>query len=669
MGAKPDEQPPRRRRRWKKYAIAVAAVVVVGVAVLAWTGPSALLRWAVRTADSSLSLEVGSAAFRAPGHIELQNVALFLRGREEPILRAERIVAGLGREWRRGRFGSLLIEGPVVSLDREALAHWETDDSSGGGGGRAWEFGRVEIRRGHVWLSDFGEPAMDISMGVDGVLERVGPGAVDQEHKLDLGNVYVAVHQGSEVYPLFGAGLAEVRITWGGLQERSLAGLRVEQGWLLAGAGLEALSGGGKDGGEQSAGGSFVLESLDLVDLQVHTGEVSAGLPELTLRVNAALRDVGLGAAAEDLTEQIHQVEFSDIEILSPYDPLQRAVSVRSVFVHFSLAGLARREIHELTLLGPTIYVGEALFQYMRHADDEERPPEPVAATEGWMVRRLDINFGRLIIAVGGRSQIGLPLAFQARADNVSLSSLAGLNLNLVMTIPPDDYDFPDYELAFENVRGDLRLNFPPQEETNNLVNVVKIDRGRWRNFSGSDLWVSVTFDLEGINGQFGGEAYRGYVSGGFSFFLQPESPWTGWISATDLDLDDLTQAAAPQHFVMSGRADMKLEVNGNGPEVDRVLGSLNTKGRGRMVVNKLNDLLEALPPEWSSLRRGLTRIGLETLRDFDYTKAGADFWFVGREGKLDVKMQGPSGSRNFEVVLHGRSGDAGQWSQRKVVP
>ena len=163
------------------------------------------------------------------------------------------------------------------------------------------------------------------------------------------------------------------------------------------------------------------MQSLDLVDLQISTGESVGALPEISFKVNSALRDVGLGAAARDLTEKIHQVEFADVQILSPYDPLKRAVTVRTLFAKFSLAGLARNEIEQLTVLGPTIYVGEALFEYMQRADAPgEAPPEPVEATEGWKVKTLEVNFGRLIIAVGGRSQVGLPLAFQTKAENVS---------------------------------------------------------------------------------------------------------------------------------------------------------------------------------------------------------------------------------------------------------
>jgi len=642
---------PNRRRRWLVVLLGVLLLLGVAVLLAAWIGPSSLLRSAVRTADPALRLKMSATTLRG-GELILHNAEIRMRGRREPIFRAREIVLGLGSEWLRGRFGSLTLVNPALSLDKAALDHFSS--GGGGGGGFAWGIGEVKIQGGHVWLAGFGDPALDMSVNVDGVLQNVGTSAPDEEHTLNLSGAYVAVHRDGVPIPLFGAGQMEARVSLGGLMAGKLRALRVDRGWLLAGPGLQALAASPRtpQAGEE---GSFILQSLDLVDLQISTGELGGALPELSLKVNTALRDIGAGAVARDLSEKIHQVEFADVEILSPVDPLQRAVSIRSTFVKFSLAGLSRGEIEQLTVLGPTINVGEALFEYMQRSETPGAPPpEPVAATEGWKVKTLEVNFGRLVIAAGGRAKVGLPLAFQTRAENVSLSSLAGLSLDLVLTIPPDDYDFPAYDLAFGNVRGDLRLNYPPGKQRGNLVNVIKIDRGRWRNFSGRHLWVSVTFDRAGINGQFGGEAYGGYVTGGFSFFLQPDAPWTGWLSASGIDLAELTADAAPQHFTMRGLADAKVEVNGSAARIERVIGSLKGRGKGRLVINKLDEMLAAIPSEWWSAKREVTRVGLETLRDFDYRKARTDFWFVAGQGRAEVRMNGPSGSRNLDLILHG---------------
>lgn len=658
-----ETNPVPKRRIWWRWVLVLLVITLLGAGWVAWKGPAAALRWAVRTYDPALRLKVGPVSFR-DGELVLREIELHWRGRKEPIFKAKQIAAGLGAEWRRGRFGSLVIDGPLVNLDRRVLDHFART-SSGGGAALPWEFGRVEIRRGHVWLEGFGESGMDISVNIDGVMERVGPSAPEQVHALDLSSIYTAVQDGEGRLPVLGAGNAQLKFSLAGLEQGRVAGLRVEEGWMIAGVGLQRLMAGGGQTESGATGAATVIESLDLVRMQVQPDGLPGGLPEVRLSVTSALRNVALGSVAGELGETVHQVEFGDVELLSPSDPLRRAVTIRSVFVKFTLAGLVRRDLEELTLLGPTIYVGEPLFEYMQSADTPGKLPEPVKESEGWNVGEMKVNFGRVVIAVGGRQQVGLPLAFYTTARNLSLSSLAGLNVELVLKVPEEDYEFPTYNLSLGGVRGDLRFNYPPDVRRNNLVNVVKFDRARWRNFRASDLWVSVTFDREGINGLFGGRAYRGYVNGGFSFFLQPDSPWTGWIGGDGVDMGPLSEDGAPQHVVMTGLADFQVEANGRAAAIERVKGQVAARGRGRLVINKLNDMLAAIPAEWRALKSESSRVTLETLRDFDYTEARSDFWFVGKQGIIDVRMKGPAGQRNLEMVFHGEDeGRSARWQQ-----
>ena len=653
---------PVKRWRVRRWLLVLVAALVVLAGWAAWKGPSAALRWAVRTYDPALRLKMAESGYYE-GEWALRGVELQWRGRDEPLFRAKEVRLGLGPQWRSGKFGSLRLVEPFLRLDRAAVAHFS--GGTGGGGGVPWEIGEVIIERGYVWAENIGDPGLDVSVGVNGVLTSLGLAQADQIHRLQLDNLSVATREDDVRFPVMGAGRSELDFSLAGLQQGRATGLRVEDGWMIAGLGLQRLMAEGGNGATKAPDAALLLESLDLVRMEVQPDGLPGGLPELRLVVNTALRYIPLGSVAGELGEIVHQVEFADVELLSPSDPLRRAVTIHSVFVKFTLSGLARRDLHEVTLLGPTIYVGEPLFEYMKSADDPARLPEPVRESEGWNVSTLRVNFGRVIIAVGGRSQVGLPLAFYTTAKNLSLSSLAGLNVELTLKVPTEDYEFPAYDLALGQVRGDLRFNYPPDPKRNNLVNVVKFERARWRNFRASELWVSATFDSNGINGEFGGKAYRGYVNGGFSFFLQPDSPWTGWLTAEDLDLDPLTADGAPQHLVMDGRADFEVEANGRAAVVERVRGQIKSRGKGRMVVNKLNDLLGAMPAEWSALKRELSRVSLETLRDFDFTEARSDFWFVGRQGMLELRMKGPAGARNLEMVFHGPETDRpARWQQ-----
>jgi hypothetical protein len=49
-------------------------------------------------------------------------------------------------------------------------------------------------------------------------------------------------------------------------------------------------------------------------------------------------------------------------------------------------------------------------------------------------------------------------------------------------------------------------------------------------------------------------------------------------------------------------------------------------------------------------VKRGLSRISLETLRDFAYDTAHGDFHFTGLTGAVRLDLQGPRGSRKVEM-------------------
>jgi hypothetical protein len=176
-----------------------------------------------------------------------------------------------------------------------------------------------------------------------------------------------------------------------------------------------------------------------------------------------------------------------------------------------------------------------------------------------------------------------------------------------------------------------------------------------------------VTFDRSGINGTFGGKVYRGETWGGFSFFFSPDSPWIGWLSGKSVSLREVTNIISPQNFQLTGPMDFRLQMDARGRNIERVLGELRATKPGKMVIGKIDDLLARIPPTWNVIKQSGTRIALQTLRDFEYNKASGDFWFVESQGQARLTLQGPTGSRNFEIVLHADDSPQGRWKQRSA--
>jgi hypothetical protein len=319
-----------------------------------------------------------------------------------------------------------------------------------------------------------------------------------------------------------------------------------------------------------------------------------------------------------------------------------------------------RHEIDALVLLNPTIYVGPDLFWYVdqlkkRQAEAAVAAPSASSAKQGtsWRLNRFEAAYGQLVIANEGQARVPLPLSFSTHAGNISFSNFSDLQLKLNLLIPTADYPFPDYQLEFTQLGGEIKFGLPPEKQANNLVQTLRSEAATWRQFTGRKLFWSVTYDEKGIYGQFGGAGYGGYLNGQFSFFLKPDSPWEGWVSGSKVDLGQLTDVMAPENFHMTGPVDFKMNVKAHSKDIQQVVGKFETRKPGHLRIGKLDDLLAKIPPEWNGLKQGATRIGLETLRDFDYESGNGDFSFTGKAGKLTLKLHGPNGSRNFDIVVH----------------
>lgn len=414
------------------------------------------------------------------------------------------------------------------------------------------------------------------------------------------------------------------------------------------------------------------IGTVDIAGVRTRIEDNRPGITELRFTLGTTLRNVSARSLANELLGEVQTVELANISLRSPLNPAAKILALRSVFVRFTLRDLARKHLREVVILRPSIYLSQDLFVYMERAaaaDPAAPAPDPAAAgaEKNWSVEQLEVKFGRLVIGSGGSDDVGLPLEFETSASNLALDNLAALQLTAALRVPRQDYEFPDYQIEVDNVEGDLRFAYPPDKGEKNLVQKLEMTGVRWRQYRAKDAWVAVTFDARGINGQFGGAAYRGYVNGGFSFFFQDDSPWIGWVAGTGVDMEAVTDVISPQNFRMTGPADFEIQLDAFRKNIGRMRGVFQLQKPGRLRIGKLDDLLADLPPEWPMLKRSTTRIALETLRDFDYTEAKGEFWFVQSQGLLNLDLRGPNGSRAFEIALHDGTETPNLWKQGKL--
>src|SRR4029079_6685778 len=98
-----------------------------------------------------------------------------------------------------------------------------------------------------------------------------------------------------------------------------------------------------------------------------------------------------------------------------------------------------------------------------------------------------------------------------------------------------------------------VQFNLPLKERDNNLTEVFKVKRIRWKDLHLDDGFLSVTYDAGGIYGKFGGAAYNGYVNGEINVYNDVVYSWDGWISG-NTEMREITQKLYPRYFLMDGK-------------------------------------------------------------------------------------------------------------------
>lgn len=405
---------------------------------------------------------------------------------------------------------------------------------------------------------------------------------------------------------------------------------------------------------------TWMLNEVEITRSQVRFEALIPQISGLEFAIETKLTNIPLspdGLLAED---KIQKVELAGIEIKDPYNSFITVAFLPTIFVEFSLAGLANQQIEKIDLIGPALHVGQGLFWWIDYQRKFREQNEGASVgiedennSEGspdWEIKTLNATAGKIVIA-----PTGIPIGMVPFPFNATTNMKDG-RIELKLNIPDEDgyvYRFPDYEVDLYGLRGNIEFNVPIQQVSNNIVQVFELDRFIWKDYEAENLFLSVTFDENGVYGELGGEAYGGYAQGGFNFYLNDPGKWDAWVAGTEMDTRPITQVLVPDNFEMEGLVSLKLISEGRDKVLGESTGEIQTVGPGWFDVTKLDAILEELPEEWNSLQRSLTELGLIALKRFDYDKGAGSLYLLGQEGRLDLRFTGPYGTRELNLHLH----------------
>ncbi|MCB1228693.1 MAG: hypothetical protein KDN19_00410 [Verrucomicrobiae bacterium] len=421
--------------------------------------------------------------------------------------------------------------------------------------------------------------------------------------------------------------------------------------------------------------GEWTVGEFVVTESQVRFESLIPQIEGLEFAIETRLHDIPLSQGGLLAQDRKQKVELAGIEVRDPYDSFITVAFLPTIFVEFSFAGLVNQRIDKIDLISPSIYVRQGLFWWIDYQRNYRKQNEgvgfgvdgttaPVAyadpdeAGTDWEIREINAHFGKIVIAPTGRPIGIVPFPF-----NASTNMEKG-EISLKLQIPREQqyvYEFPDLKLALFGLEGDIEFNVPIKQEDNNLVQTFTLERAVWKQYEVEKLYLTVTYDSDGIYGKFGGEAYDGYAEGQFNVYLNDVGRWDAWLAGTTFQMGPVTTVVAPDNFVMDGKVNAKLVSEGRGLVFGETWGEIDTLSPGRIDFTKLNEVIQDLPDDWSQLKRSATRLCLDTLKQFDYQTGKGDLYFVNRDGWLRLDLEGESGSRKLELYAHDwRAADAG---------
>jgi hypothetical protein len=655
---------PRKRRWWLLPAIGILVLLAAGGGVMLWIAANMtpIARGVLERQLPGADVRLGEASIDRPGRLSLRDLVLHDPATGDELVRLERgSIEFTFEDITQGRIGELRFENPVIIVN-PAWSGLLPQAPAGGGA-------PPSIRR---IVCDYGEIRVE---GADGFPPVEAKFCLDWENvmassdeplRLTLWDIQAGGDGGAPPFAVVDILRATGRPR-AVINDFSIDSLEIKGGSLALGSVLSGLATGASPAGEPTGASSrWHIGSLDISGIRTFLGENAwkvAG--DASFVLDTTLRNLTPAEITGTLGETRQTIELSDVALPSPRDPFTNVLTLRSVFIAFTLGGLLRGEVDEVSILHPVINVGEDLFLYMDRARSRLGGKDDDGGEAGsWRIERLDVHFGSIVLGGAGRGSRGLPLDFRTSLTGLSLDDLASLGLDGSLDIPSQTYKFPSYQLEVATGEGSMRFSYPPAENPRNLVSTLPMESIRWRQFEAGKSWISVTFDRTGINGSFGGSLYSGIVAGGFTFLFDPESPWIGWVSGTGIDLAEFTAVASPKNIRMSGPLDFSVQVNARAARIERLKGSLGTTAPGTMTISKIDDLLARMPAEWAGIKKSAARTALESLRDFRFDDGDGGFWFVDGQGILDLKLQGPAGSRTFRTVLHADESPEGRWKR-----
>jgi hypothetical protein len=403
----------------------------------------------------------------------------------------------------------------------------------------------------------------------------------------------------------------------------------------------------------------FILDKLIIGQAVLILDDLGTGIPPVPIRLGEVtpllFEDLHLGGKTSDpAASQLQRVVINDLTLYSPYNQLAEVLTFEKITLAFSWAGIQARQLDQLVIEKPMIYVGDDLFSFVdqvQKKDAVEDSSSEVAAEVPWSIGNFSLVGGKLKVTALGNPGFVLPIIYEMEQVGLVLDDFSNAPLKMNLEIPPTNLNYPEYGIRVSNLNGKMEFSLPPGDQTvDNIVNTVHMDSISWKGVTSTEAWVTITFDKNGIYAQLGGESYGGYTEGKLSILVNEGMKWVADASITDTQVRTIAEKLAPEYIVFDGVVNGQMQVWGQQQNIQSAKGDFKWQQPGKMTVLAVDDFLEKLPAEWTALKKDMASAALVAFRDYDYYQGDCRFNFEPPKSFIDLQFDGKQGKRHFNI-------------------
>jgi len=361
---------------------------------------------------------------------------------------------------------------------------------------------------------------------------------------------------------------------------------------------------------------------------------------------------LGKPDSSPEMTEP-HTVEINSVNITSPFDPLSPVFGFPMTHVTFTYTEIWHHHIRRIDMIHPIMFLGQDLFWLTDQLKSTKpKPKEGVEAP--WYVGELKVDYGRLAVNVFGEPVVRFPFFIQTKVDDIRLDQLDKISVKSSVNIVNLTQDYPEYKVGIKNLSGKIYFSWPPTNaHANNVVNQLHVDQVSWNDIPATDVWTTVTFDPQGIYGRLTGACENGQLAGNFEFYYTKGFVWNADFFAQKVNCQPIAQKLAGHYCDLTGELDGDIAVQGKATEILDCHGLLQLPNPGTLKIKSMEDLLDRLPPNMIGLERQAIKLAIDSFDTYPYDSGKLTLHYSPKGGASELHLDGPRGSRSFQVVLH----------------